>query len=78
MVDFQTYRYMHPDAPAAGKRLNDSLGPDKMASEKPPEDDFVLLLPPSVYGFNMLDKKWGMYQIPRTSTLKSTFLTEAL
>ncbi|KUJ15210.1 P-loop containing nucleoside triphosphate hydrolase protein [Mollisia scopiformis] len=29
-----------------------------MAAEKPPGDDFVLFLPPSVYGFNMLDKKW--------------------
>lgn len=77
MVDFQTYRYMHPDALAARKRLNDSLGPDKMASEKLPEDDFVLLLPPSVYGFNMLDKKWGMFQILWTSILKSIFLTEA-
>ena len=48
---------MYPDK-RPDVRLKDGLTPEVMDNDEPPEGDFVLLLPRSVRGFNLLEKKW--------------------
>ena len=48
---------MHPDK-HPNKRLENELAPEVMDGDEPPKGDFVLLLPRSVRGFHLLEKKW--------------------
>lgn len=41
-------------------QLKDEIGPSVLASEEPPGEDFVLLLPAETIGFHMHDKKWSV------------------
>ncbi len=63
MIDITTYRKMHPDAAIFKLRLTDELGEEAMKKEEPPGEEFLLLLPPNVYGFNMQEKKWSTWII---------------
>ena len=60
MIDITTYKKMHPEAAISNKLLRNYLEPKVMDSEEPPDGDFLLLLPPNIFGFDMLEKKWGM------------------
>lgn len=68
MVDASAYAQALP-ANAAKKNLKDGLGPAKLTSDEPPGGDFVLLLPATLAGFHMQEKKWSMlYLIPGISS----------
>lgn len=69
MIDIAAYRKFHPDAAIFKKRLNDDLGVEAMQAQDPPasQKDFLLLLPPNVYGFNMIEKKWVNLLVDNTS-----------
>ena len=55
MIDPLTYKKLHKTfAPP----LRDDLGPKLTSAEKPPPDPFPLLLPATISGFNMRNKKW--------------------
>lgn len=59
MIDIETLQQMHPKEHRASNR--DDLGTEVLAKEDPPMgDDFVLCLPPTIIGFNMQKKEWGM------------------
>jgi hypothetical protein len=58
MIDISTYKKIHPNAPLSSKALRDDLGPVKMYQDEPPSDEFLLLLPAKLFGFNMQEKKW--------------------
>jgi len=65
MVDINTLRLMHPESKVFEKvrRLHDHLGPDAAPGKEPPNDEFLLLLPPNIYGFNMQSKVWSKSDI---------------
>ena len=63
MVDITTYKRMHPATDIAKVRLKDGIGRQAMENDGPPDDKFVLLLPPFVYGFNMQEKEWSMCEL---------------
>ena len=49
-------------------QLKDEIGPVVLASEEPPGEDFVLLLPAEIMGFHMHDKRWGVsHALPSVS-----------
>ena len=55
MIDPITYKKLHGNhAPS----LQDDLGPEVFSADKPPSDPFPLLLPATINGFNMRNKKW--------------------
>lgn len=56
MVDSATYRQMHANV----SPQRDDLGPESMELDEPPQDPFILLLPSTIRGFGMGDKKWSM------------------
>jgi hypothetical protein len=62
MVDPKTYRTLHKgyscgNGPKTGG-LTDELGPEAMARNVPPDEQFELLLPPTIKGYNLGRKKW--------------------
>lgn len=63
MVDYATYKLMHPTEP---KRIieppgNDGLKPGMMDHDNPPYgDDFVMCLPTKIPGYNMQKKDWSI------------------
>ena len=55
MIDPITYKKLHKNN---AQPLRDDLGPEVVSAEKPPSDPFPLLLPATINGFNMRNKKW--------------------
>ena len=55
MIDPITYKKLHNNYASP---LQDDLGPELFSAEKPPSDPFPLLLPATINGFNMRNKKW--------------------
>lgn len=61
MIDIQTLQQMHPKEHRQTNR--DDLGPEVLSQLDPPVgDEFILCLPPTIIGFNMQKKEWGMAQ----------------
>ena len=57
MIDLSMFYKMYPEKLPI-RRLKDELGPEIMASEEPPDGDFVLLLPTNLRGFDLAEKTW--------------------
>lgn len=57
MVDFKTYRKLHPSMLSTSS-LVDELGPEALAKDEPPDEQFELLLPLKIKGYNLRRKKW--------------------
>ena len=66
MIDPATYRKLHAKDLSANP-LRDDLGPEYMSTEEPPADPFLLLLPRTINGFNMQNKKWEELEVARIS-----------
>ncbi|RGP72192.1 p-loop containing nucleoside triphosphate hydrolase [Fusarium sporotrichioides] len=58
MVDMATYRELHNKENDQKSIEHGDLGQEAMNSDDPPDDTFVLLLPPRIRGFGLHDKKW--------------------
>ncbi|EPE33628.1 P-loop containing nucleoside triphosphate hydrolase [Glarea lozoyensis ATCC 20868] len=67
MVDIATYKRMHP-----GNSMNISQFEDNsiVSQDEPPGGDFLSLLPPTVLGFNMQEKKWLTLPVDHLSDVK--------
>ena len=55
MIDPITYKKLHKNNITS---LRDDLGRELFSAKKPPSDLFLLLLPATINGFNMRNKKW--------------------
>ena len=66
MIDPATYKKLHAKEVSANP-LRDDLGPEQMLTEEPPADPFLLLLPRTINGFNMQNKKWEELEVARIS-----------
>ena len=64
MIDPVTYKKLHKNYATP---LRDGLGPDLFSTEQPPADPFPLLLPATINGFNMRNKKWEELDVDRIS-----------
>lgn len=56
-----TYSRMHPGKVKPASMLDifrSDPWPKKIAREKTPDDNMIMLLPPTVYGFMLQEKKW--------------------
>src|SRR6266498_3087933 len=58
MVDLKTYRSLHGENIYGFKALVDELGPEAMEKDDPPDEQFELLLPLKIKGYNLRRKKW--------------------
>ena len=58
MIDLKTHRSVHPDNKLYQSHLKDELGPEAMARDEPPNEQFELLLPLQIKGYNLRRKKW--------------------
>ncbi|KAL6403074.1 aaa family ATPase [Ilyonectria robusta] len=69
MIDYQTYKDMYPPKnPEHDKRNRDDLGPETTKpGASPPDDDFLLCLPPKLPGYHMHKKAWSMLFVSRMS-----------
>ena len=62
MIDQKTYFQLHPNLAGGGDRTDrhgGDLPPSVLTSDTPPKDPFILLLPSTIKGYNVHDKKWG-------------------
>ena len=59
MIDIYTYKTLHASSTLANRNLRADLNKETMARNEPPEGDFVLLVPPTIIGYNLRLKKWG-------------------
>ncbi|KAF3228107.1 hypothetical protein TWF191_003045 [Orbilia oligospora] len=57
MIDTMTYRKMHPQSSLAKEPLVDELG-ERMEDDSPLEGGQILVLPSTIYGFHVQEKKW--------------------
>lgn len=57
MVDLRTYRKLHPNV-FSPTQLVDELGPEALARDEPPDEQFEFLLPLKIKGYNLRRKKW--------------------
>ncbi|KAJ9658264.1 hypothetical protein H2198_003837 [Neophaeococcomyces mojaviensis] len=71
MVDLKTYRTLHKDNPYdlgnSRGSMRDDLGEEAMKHEQCPEEQFELLLPLKIKGFNLRRKKWYDLMVDRIS-----------
>lgn len=74
MIDHLTYRSLHKDNQYENigwkKGLKDELGSEAMARDDPPDDDFELLLPLTIKGYNLRRKKWYDLMADRVADVK--------
>ena len=68
MIDFATYRKLHPDpAPRSDLRIweyghgTDKSDKEMMQQDNPPEDEMINILPFVTVGFNIRLKKWSLF-----------------
>ena len=52
MVDLKTHGSLHPESRYYQTSLIDELGPEAMARDEPPDEQFELLLPLTIKGYN--------------------------
>lgn len=60
MIDYDTYRKLHPDADDFVYAGGVEISLEELQRDHPPEDDRKYLFPTTVSGFSMQDKKWSM------------------
>ena len=66
MIDPATQKKLHNiQEYAKNKPLRDDLGPEQMFAKEPPPDPFLLLLPSTIHGFNMQNKRWEELEVAR-------------
>lgn len=64
MIDFKTYKELHPDAKVAGslaKSQDRVIDDEVMDSDEPPQEPDLLVLPNTLVGYNFRQKKWSEY-----------------
>lgn len=74
MIDLETYRNLHKnnqfEARAFRDGLTDEMDSEMMEQDEPPDDQFELLLPNKIKGFNFRKKKWYDLIAERISDVK--------
>ncbi|KAG6986733.1 hypothetical protein G7Y79_00073g098320 [Physcia stellaris] len=70
MVDLKTYYTLHPDSGSSRSSSEDELGPEVLARDVPPNEQFELLLPLEIKGYNLRIKKWFDLAADRISDVK--------
>ncbi|KAF2237724.1 P-loop containing nucleoside triphosphate hydrolase protein [Viridothelium virens] len=70
MVDIWNFRRAFPNSETARSNATSDLSEDDMRQEKPPGDEFVFLLPLSVYAFNFQDKNWRTLLVSNTGEVE--------
>ncbi|KAJ8133091.1 hypothetical protein O1611_g531 [Lasiodiplodia mahajangana] len=58
MIDMKIYNELHTTLPTAAPPNSVSLTEEDMRAENPPDPEMVFLLPSTIRGFGMPDKKW--------------------
>lgn len=61
MIDMKTYQKLHSNADGSITSIYGRLDDGAMSQSAPPDEEFLLLLPQTILGYNLRQKKWGMY-----------------
>lgn len=60
MVDYEMLRRLYPTKDIFESRVDD-LGEEAMRKEEAPDDDFLAMMPPHMYAFEIESKAWSMF-----------------
>lgn len=64
MIDFPTYKQLHPSDPKTVLLGNcEEILPEQMDLDEPPSAPELFLFPSTIIGFNLRRKKWGKFPI---------------
>lgn len=61
MIDYTMLRRIYPNK-VIFKEATDELGKEAMNKSEPPDDDFLAMLPPYIYGFDIDSKTWSKFR----------------
>jgi SpoVK/Ycf46/Vps4 family AAA+-type ATPase len=70
MIDLKSYRSLHSDNTMFSRSNDDEVGPELMERDEPPDENFELLLPLQIKGYNLRRKKWFDLVMDRVSDVK--------
>lgn len=70
MVDTNAYKTLHPRADLSTVHLRDSLGPQRMARNQPPDGNALLVFEPTVMAYNLQEKSWRTLFVDRINNIK--------
>ncbi|KAK1598343.1 uncharacterized protein LY79DRAFT_286389 [Colletotrichum navitas] len=72
MVDMEMYNTLHSsdDEQEEAPTSTQTLAYEVMCRDEPPSGHFLLLLPPTILGFGMHDKKWRTLQVEHISAIE--------
>jgi hypothetical protein len=59
MIDFPTYRQLHPESKSSPTTNRTEIPRERMDNDEPPTAPEIFLFPPRIVGFNLRRKKWG-------------------
>lgn len=62
MVDYAMLRRIYPNKNIFDYNTDD-LGEEAMNKTEPPDDDFLAMLPPHIYAFDIDSKTWSKYEV---------------
>ena len=69
MIDIDTYKTLHAESTLSRRGLHGDLDKETMAKDEPPDGDVMLVVPPTITGYHLRQKKWGE---PHLTTLSMT------
>ncbi|PLN81396.1 P-loop containing nucleoside triphosphate hydrolase protein [Aspergillus taichungensis] len=58
MIDFPTYKQLHPSDPKVSLEKHKEIPPERMDRDEPPSAPELFLFPSTIIGFNLRRKKW--------------------
>lgn len=70
MIDMKTYKKLHSAKTTFITPIHDGLDDDAMSQSAPSDEEFLLLLPQTILGYNLRQKKWGVYVFTFAGTSK--------
>lgn len=59
MVDFPTYRQLHPPEHPLVRKKRTEIPPERLEADDPPSAPEIYLFPSRIVGYNFRRKKWG-------------------
>lgn len=69
MIDYKTYQTLHPYRSIFKNQSMDKTN-ESVNMDGPPDDDFLVLLPPRIHAFDLTGKTWSKGRTPNSNIIR--------